>query len=157
MNTRGTFNNGRAGSFTTALVARGELFSHFENLAWSVGKWKARKMPGKPQLDWQDIRFAWQENFVTTRLFCRETGLDRSYLQEKIRDEGWKLLRKPTIEDMHVRLLVLQWTDYARRDSERVKDLSERIKDRLVLKEMWFQLVKQTVANARFRRTRRRA
>jgi hypothetical protein len=112
-------------------------------------------MPGKPQLDWQNIRFAWQENFVTTRLFCRETGLDRSYLQEKIRDEGWRPLRKPTIEDMRKNLAVMQWSDYAR--SERIKDLQERIKDRLVLKEMWFQLVKQTVANARFRRTRRRA
>jgi hypothetical protein len=114
-------------------------------------------MPGKAQLDWQDIRFAWQENFVTTRLFCRETGLDRSYLQEKIRDEGWRLLRKPTIEVMRKHLSVLEWTGYARRNPERIKDLSERIKDRLVLKEMWFQLVKQTVANARFRRTRRRA
>jgi hypothetical protein len=114
-------------------------------------------MAGKPQLDWQVIRFAWQENFVTTRSFCRETGLDRSYLQDKIRDEGWKPLRKSTIEDMHKYLGVMQWGDYARRNPEQIKDLSERIKDRLVLKEMWFQLVKQTVANARFRRTRRRA
>jgi hypothetical protein len=114
-------------------------------------------MPGKPQLDWQVIRFAWQEHFVTTRLFCRETGLDRSYLQEKIRDEGWRLLRKPKIEDMRARLSVLQWTDYARRDPERVKDLQERIKDREVLKAMWFDLVKKTVADARFRRARRRA
>jgi hypothetical protein len=114
-------------------------------------------MPGKPQLDWRNIRFAWQENFVTTRLFCRETGLDRSYLQEKIRDEGWRLLRKPTIEDMRKHLLVLEWTDYARRNPEWIKDLSEQIKDRLVLKEMWFQLVKKTVADARFRRSRRRA
>jgi hypothetical protein len=114
-------------------------------------------MAGKAQLDWQVIKYAWQENFVTMRLFCRETGLDRSYLQDKIRDEGWKLLRKSTIEDMRKHLGVMQWGDYARRNPERIKDLSERIKDRLVLKEMWFRLVKQTVANARFRRTRRRA
>ena len=114
-------------------------------------------MPGKPQLDWKVIRYAWQENFVTTRQFCRETGLDRSYLQEKIRDEGWRSLRKAKIEDMREHLSVLQWSDYARRNPERVKDLQERIKDRLVLKEMWFDLVKQTVENARFRRTRRRA
>lgn len=113
-------------------------------------------MAGKPQLDWQVIRFAWQENFVTTRLFCRETGLDRSYLQEKIRDGGWRLLRKPTIEDMRKHLFVIEWTDYARRNPERVKDLQERIKDRVVLKDMWFQLVKQTVDNVRFRRERRR-
>src|SRR5262245_54366770 len=113
-------------------------------------------MTGKPQLDWQVIRFAWQEHFVTTRLFCRETGLDRSYLQEKIRDEGWRLLRKPTIEDMRKHLSGLEWSDYARRNPERVKDLQERIKDRQFLKEMWFQLVKMTVADARFKRTRHR-
>jgi uncharacterized protein YaaR (DUF327 family) len=82
--------------------------------------------------------------------------LDRSYLQEKIRDEGWRLLRKPTIEDMRKHLSVIEWTDYARRNPERVKDLQERIKDRVVLKDMWFQLVKQTVENARFGRTGRR-
>lgn len=112
-------------------------------------------MAGKPQLDWRVIRFAWQEHFVTTRLFCRETGLDRSYLQEKIRDEGWRRLRKLTIEDMRKHLSFIEWTDYARRNPERIKDLQERIKDRQVLKEMWFQLVKKTVAHARFRRTRR--
>jgi hypothetical protein len=114
-------------------------------------------MAGKQQLDWQVIRFAWQENFVTTRLFCRETGLDRSYLQEKIRDEGWRLLRKPTIEDMRKHLDVVEWSDYAQRNPERIKDLQERIKDRLVLKQMWFELVTKTVQNARFRRLRRRA
>jgi hypothetical protein len=113
-------------------------------------------MAGKPQLDWRVIQFAWQEHFVTTRLFCRETGLDRSYLQEKIRDEGWRPLRKPTIEDMRKHLSFIAWTDYARRNPERVKDLQERIKDRLVLKDMWLRLVKQTVENARFRRTGRR-
>jgi hypothetical protein len=114
-------------------------------------------MAGKPRLDWQVIRFAWQENFVTTRLFCRETGLDRSYLQEKIRDEGWRLLRKPTIQNMRRHLDVIEWSDYARRNPERVKDLQERIKDRMVLKQMWFQLVRQTVENARFRRSGSRA
>jgi len=114
-------------------------------------------MAGKPQLDWQVIRFAWQENFVTTRQFCRETGLDRSYLQDKIRDEGWILLRKSTIEDMRKHLDVIEWSDYSYRNPERVKDLQERIKDRLVLKQMWFELVKRTVENARFRRLRRRA
>ena len=114
-------------------------------------------MPGKPHLDWRNIRFAWQENFVTTREFCRETGLDRSYLQEKIRDESWRLLRKPKIENMRKHLSALQWADYVHRNSERVKDLQERIKDREVLKVMWFDLVKKTVADARFRRTRRRA
>ena len=114
-------------------------------------------MAGKRQLDWQVIRFAWQENFVTTRLFCRETGLDRSYLQEKIRDEAWRLLRKPTIEDMHRHLWVLQWSDYSHPNPERVKELQEQIKDRQVLKEMWFQLVRETIADARFRRSRRRA
>ena len=114
-------------------------------------------MAGKPQLDWRVIRYAWQENFVTTRLFCRETGLDRSYLQDKIRDEGWRLLRKPTIDDMRKHLSVLEWSDHARRNPERVKDLQERLKDRQELKRMWFDLVKKTVADARFRRTRRRA
>jgi hypothetical protein len=95
-------------------------------------------MPGKPQLDWRNIRFAWQENFVTTRLFCRETGLDRSYLQEKIRDEGWRLLRKPTIQDMRKHLYVLEWSDYAYQNPERVADLQNRIKDREELKRMWF-------------------
>jgi hypothetical protein len=112
---------------------------------------------GKTQLDWHVIKLAWQENFVSTRLFCRETGLDRSYLQEQISNRGWKLLRKSTISDMKKHLSVLEWSDYARRNPERVKDLEERIKDRQVLKEMWFQLVKKTVADARFRRSRRRA
>lgn len=111
-------------------------------------------MAGKPQLDWQVIRFAWQENFVTTRLFCKETGLDRSYLQDKIRDEGWRLLRKPTISEMRKHLSIIEWTNYARRYPECVKDLQERIKDREALKEMWLRLVKKTVADARFRRSR---
>ena len=114
-------------------------------------------MPGKPQLDWRTIRYAWQEHFVTTRLFCRETGLDRSYLQEKIRDGGWQLARKPTIAEMYQHLQSLQWSDSAYRHAEWIKYLQETIKDRLVLKEMWFQLVKQTVAEARFSRRRRRA
>ena len=113
-------------------------------------------MAGKVQLDWQIIKMAWQENFVTTRLFCRETGLDRSYLQDKIRDERWILLHKPTIEAMKKHLDIIEWSNYTRRNSERVKDLQERIKDRLALKQMWFELVKQTVENARFRRTGRR-
>lgn len=114
-------------------------------------------MTGKAQLDWQVIKYAWQENFVTTRLFCRETGLDRSYLQDKIRDEGWRSLRKSTIVDMQKHLSVLEWSDHARRNPERVADLQNRIKDREVLKAMWLDLVKKTVADARFRRTRRRA
>jgi hypothetical protein len=113
-------------------------------------------MAGKASLDWKVIRFAWQEHFVSTRTFCRETGLDRSFLQEKIRDEDWRLLHKPTIEDMRKHLSVLEWSDYARRNPERVKDLQERIKDREVLKAMWLDLVKKTVADVRFRRTRRR-
>jgi hypothetical protein len=114
-------------------------------------------MTGKTQLDWKNIRLAWQEHFVTTRQFCRETGLDRSYLQEKIRDEGWRPLRKATIGDMIKHLSIIEWTEYSIRNPERVKDLRERIKDRLVLQEMWFQLVRETAKNARFRRTRRRA
>lgn len=112
-------------------------------------------MPGKPQLDWRTIYYAWQENFVTTREFCRKTGLDRSYLQEKIRDGCWKLCGKATIEEMYRELDILQWFDYRGRNAEQIKALQERIKDRLVLKEMWFQLVRQTVADARYRRRRR--
>jgi len=114
-------------------------------------------MAGKVQLDWRVIKYAWQENFVSTRLFCRETGLDRSYLVDKIRDERWHVLRKPTIDSMKKHLEFLQWTNYGGRNPERVKDLQERIKDREVLMAMWLDLVRKTVADVRFRRMRRRA
>ena len=67
-------------------------------------------MAGKTIIDWDVVRSAWQENFVSARSFCERVGIDRTYLIEKIRKGGWKLLAKPTIGDMRKRLSILQWS-----------------------------------------------
>jgi hypothetical protein len=60
----------------------------------------------KPKLPWHVIRFVWQLHFVETRLFCREVGIDRSWLQDKIAKEGWQAENAATLAQMKAMLLV---------------------------------------------------
>lgn len=57
-------------------------------------------MAGKPIIDWNVVRAAWEQNFVSVRSFCEQVGIDRTFLIEKVRKGGWKLLPKPKIAVM---------------------------------------------------------
>jgi len=110
-------------------------------------------MEGKPRIDWQIVKAAWEQNFCSTRSVCRETGLDRSFLQDKIRDEGWALLREPAIKAMWKHLYILEFSN-ERRHPEKIAELCEQIKDRIALRDLCFDLVRQTVTQARIRQRR---
>ena len=62
----------------------------------------------KSEIIWNQIRLAWQCRYVSTRQFCREIGIDRSGIQEKIRDEAWKAGPYLTLEEMERKIITLR-------------------------------------------------
>jgi hypothetical protein len=102
-------------------------------------------MAGRTVIDWQVVRAAWEQNFVSARSFCEQVGIDRTYLIEKIRKGGWKLLPHATIADMRRPLEILAW------NTQRAADLREQIKNREELMEMCFDIVRAMLAKARER------
>ena len=104
-------------------------------------------MAGKTKIDWDVVRAAWEQNFVSARSFCEQVGIDRTYLIEKIKKGGWKLVPQQTIADMRRRLDNLPWSF----NTERAADLREQIKNREALMEMCFDIVRNMLAKARER------
>ena len=109
------------------------------------------ELAGKTIIDWDIVRSVWEQNFVSARSFCEQVGIDRTYLIEKIRKGGWKLLPKATISDMRRHLDILEWSRDRHRYIERSADLRERIKDREAQMEMYFDTVRNMLAKARAR------
>jgi hypothetical protein len=108
-------------------------------------------MAGKTIIDWEVVRAVWEQNFVSARSFCEQVGIDRTYLIEKIRKGGWKLLPQATITDMKRHVSILELSMDRRRSDDRILDLRERIKDREALMETCFDVVRNMRAKARER------
>jgi hypothetical protein len=109
------------------------------------------EMAGKTKIDWDVVRGAWEQNFVSARSFCEHVGIDRTYLIEKIRRGGWKLLPMATISKMRKRLSILERSPDRHRYIERPVELRERIKDREAMMEMYYDTVRIMLAKVRKR------
>lgn len=65
-------------------------------------------MPVKQKISWNQIWLIWGSHYVSTREFCRTVKIDRTQVQERIRDQRRKPGKIPTIAEQQKQLDALR-------------------------------------------------
>lgn len=98
-----------------------------------------------PRYDWETIAAAWGYGAVSEREFCESTGVERTWLRERMRREGRQIYRRPTLRKLRKHELAA----WRRGDLSESNRLAEEIQKVARLHQDCLDIVRQMIVKAR--------